>query len=66
MNSLLRDDSVFVGFKEASTALNVSISYLQKVANAGVLKTFTMQGGKRKLYREDVIKEFRLRDKNER
>lgn len=66
MNSLLRDDSVFVGFKEASTALNVSITYLQKVANAGVLKTFKMQGGKRKLYREDVIKEFRLREKNER
>ena len=46
--------------------MNVSITYLQKVANAGVLKTFKMQGGKRKLYREDVIKEFRLRDKNER
>ena len=65
MNSLLNDDSVFVGFKEASSALNVSISYLQKIANAGVLQSYTMQGGKRKLYRSDVIKTFKLRDKNE-
>jgi hypothetical protein len=63
MNTLLTEESVFIGFKEAATSLGFSISYLQKLANAGALKTYTTDGGKRKLYRKNLIKVFELNER---
>ena len=63
MNTILKDECVFMGFKEAATSLGLSISYLQKLANAGALKTYTTDGGKRKIYREDLIRVFALNER---
>ena len=63
MNTLLSEEGVFIWFKDAATSLGLSVSYLQKLASAGTLRTYVTDGGKRKLYRDDVKKVFKLNER---